>query len=383
MPDFSKLQAYIDTMHNDWGTPACDVAVYHEGKPVYRYMTGYADDAKTTPVDRDTLYWLYSCSKPITVTAAMQLVERGLLNLDAPVARYLPEYAAAYYIKDGEKTAVGDTLLVRHLFTMTSGLNYNLRTDGIRWAKDTYGEPTTRQIAAGIARTPLDFAPGARFQYGLSHDVLAAVVEVAAGQRFGDYLRDHIFTPLGMHNTGFFLSATQEPHLADQYILNGQTGERQLWAREPAPFRLSAEHESGGAGLFSTTDDYARFAVTMTAGGISPDGVRILRPETVELLRTPQVACAVDGDPHAGTFTCSAGNGYDYGYGVRVLTDRSFGQHSRLGEFGWDGAAGAYVAMDPDAALTVVYIQNMHGWNPIHYGMHNPIRDLSYDALGL
>lgn len=382
MADFSKLKAYIDKMHGEWGTPSCDVAVFFKGEPVYRYMVGYADADETRPVDRDTLYWQYSCSKPITVAAAMQLVEQGRLALDAPVAQYLPEYADAFYIKDGEPHKVGDTMRVRHLFTMSAGLSYNLTSDGILWARDAYGgNATTRELAAAFIRTPLDFAPGDRFQYSLCHDVLAAIVEVVSGQSYGDYLREHIFTPLGMENTGFFPTAAQLDRFADQYLRNHETEEHQLQPRETIPFRLSARHESGGAGLFSSTDDYARFAVTMTAGGISPDGVRILRPETVDLIRTPQMSSVVSNDTFTGAFAC--GGGYDYGLGVRVLTDKSNSQRSSIGEFGWDSAAGAYVLMDPDAGVTIVYSQHVRNWGARRPPLHAPIRDSVYEALGL
>lgn len=382
MADFSKLKAYIDKMHGEWGTPTCDVAVFYQGEAVYRYMVGYADADKTRPVSRDTLYWMYSCSKPITVAAAMQLVEQGKLDLDAPVARYLPEYADAFYIKDGEPHKVGDTMQVRHLFTMSAGLNYTLASAGILWAREEYGgNATTRELAAAFIRTPLDFAPGDRFQYSLCHDVLAAIVEVVSGQRYGDYLRERIFAPLGMENTGFFPTAAQLDRFADQYMRNPETNDHTLLPRDTIPFCLSAQHESGGAGLFSCTDDYARFAVAMTNGGVSYDGVRILRPETIDLIRTPQLSSVVSNDTFTGAFACDSG--YDYGLGVRVLTDKSNGQRSYIGEFGWDSAAGSYVLMDPDAAVTVVYNQHVRNWRAGRPPLHTPIRDSVYEALGL
>lgn len=382
MADFAKVKAYIDKMHDDWHTPSCDVAVFVNGQPVYRYMVGHADEGKTHPIDRNTLYWMYSCSKPITVAATMQLVEQELLELDAPVARYLPEYTDAFYLKDGVPQKVGDTMTVRHLFTMSAGLNYNLTSDGILWAREAYGNnATTRQLAAAFIRTPLDFAPGDRFQYSLCHDVLAAIVEVVSGQRYGDYLREHIFTPLGMNNTGFFPNAEQRERLADQYMVDAATLEHTLLDRYSVPFCLSAQHESGGAGMFSCTDDYARFAVAMTNGGISPDGVRILRPETVDLIRTPQMRSVVSNDTFTGAFAC--GSGYDYGLGVRVLTDKSNGQRSSIGEFGWDSAAGSYVLMDPETGVTIVYNQHVRNWSAAHHYMHAPLRDAVYEALGL
>lgn len=383
MADFSKLKAYIDKMHGEWGTPSCDVAVFFKGEPVCRYTVGYADADKTRPVGRDTLYWMYSCSKPITVAAAMQLLEQGQLALDAPVAQYLPEYADAFYIKDGEPHKVGDTMRVRHLFTMAAGLNYNLTSDGILWAQEEYGgNATTRELAAAFIRTPLDFAPGDRFQYSLCHDVLAAIVEVVSGERYGDYLCAHIFAPLGMENTGFFPTAAQiADRFADQYTVDAKTLAHTLLPRDTIPFRLSVQHESGGAGLFSCTDDYARFAVVMTNGGVSPDGVRILQSETIDLIRTPQMSSVVSNDTFTGAFAC--GSGYDYGLGVRVLTDRSNGQRSSIGEFGWDSAAGSYILMDPAAGVTVVYNQHVRGWSGAHHYMHAPVRDSVYEALGL
>lgn len=382
MYDFSAVRAYIDKMHDEWGTPCGDIAVFLHGNEVYRYMVGHADTDKTRPVSADTLYWMYSCSKPITVTAAMQLVEQAALELDAPVARYLPEYADAYYLQDGEPHKVGDTLTVRHLFTMSAGLNYNLESAGILWARDNYhGTATTRELAAAFIRTPLDFAPGDRFQYSLCHDVLAAIVEVVSGQRFGDYLREHIFAPLGMTRTGFFPTAAQRDCFADQYTVHPQTLAHTKLDRDSIPFCLSARHESGGAGLFSCTDDYARFAVAMTNGGVSPDGVRILRPETVNLIRTPQLRSVVSNDTFTGAFAC--GSGYDYALGVRVLTDKSGGARSSIGEFGWDSAAGSYVLMDPASGVTIVYNQHVRGWSAAHHHMHLPIRESVYEALGL
>ncbi len=371
----------MDTIHEEWGIPYCDVACFYKGEEVYRYMTGCVDAQKQKPVDRNALVWMYSCTKPITITAAMHLVERGKLELDAPVARYLPEYAAAFYMKDGERVAVGDTLRVRHLMTMSSGLDYDLNSEAVQWARATYGEPTTRELAAAFIRKPLCFAPGERFAYGLSHDVLAAIIEVVSGESFGDYLRAHIFEPLGMHDTGFFPSEAQRARFAAQHELPPEGHPNKLIDRFSLPFRLSAKHESGGAGLFSGTDDYARFAVTMTNRGLSPEGVRILQPETVELIRTPQVGKVLINPEMAATFAC--GLGYSYGLGVRVLTDRSAGQRSHLGEFGWDGAAGSYVLMDPDAAVTIVYTQHVRSWAYTHPERHGLLRDAFYEAMGI
>ncbi len=381
MPDFSKIQAIIDKSHREWNIPSGDVMCFHKGELQYRYMTGFSDAEKTKPLDGSELYWIYSCTKPITITAAMQLYEQGKLDIDAPVARYLPEYADAYYIEDGEKVPVGDTMLVRHLMSMSAGLDYDLWAPTIQAARNAYGEPTTRQFAAAFIRKPLNFKPGDRFDYSLAHDVLGAIIEVVSGETFGDYLKAHIFEPLGMQNTGFTPNEAQRARFAAQYAAKQGSLQVTLIDRFDNPFRLSQKHESGGAGLFSCTEDHAKFAVAMAAGGISPQGVRILQPETIDLIRTPQIGTVVINDNFSGTFAC--GKGYNYGLGVRVLTDRSYGQRSHLGEFGWDGAAGAYVLIDPDAEVAIVYTQHVRNWAYIHPERHGMLRDAFYEAMGL
>ncbi len=377
--DFSKLQAYIDHLHKDMGVPGCDVMVYHEGRPVYRYITGYADRAGTKPASADDLYFLYSCSKPITATAAMQLVEQGVIGLDDPVAKYLPAYADAYVMEDGEKVVVGSAMTVRHLFTMSAGLNYNLNCAAVNALKEQNPEAGTVEVASAFVAEPLAFRPGQQFQYSLCHDVLAAVVVVASGETFGDYLQRHIFDPLGMTDIGFDLSAAQLERVVDQYGIGGPDNAVQPREKSIGGFRMAPKYQSGGAGLFASTEAYGRFAAAMSLGGVSADGVRILRPETVALMQQPQLGKYTRND----AFGCAAGPGYGYGLGVRTLVSRAEGQRSHLGEIGWDGAAGSYILMDPDAKVAIVYTQHVCNW-PARFGsMHEPIRDLTYEALGL
>ena len=368
--DFSKLQAYMDDLHRR-NVPGCDVIVYHEGKPVYRYIAG---DTK-----ENALYNLYSCSKPITATAAMQLVEQGRLGLDDPVSKYIPAYADAFVIEDGEKVVVGDTMTVRHLFTMSAGLTYNMNTPAIRAVREQNPNATTRQMVEAFVAEPLAFRPGDKFNYSLCHDVLAAVVEAASGESFGDYLQKHIFAPLGMTDIGFSPSKEQTERIADQYRVDGNTKEIIPTDKTVGVFRLSRRYESGGAGLFASAEDYGRFAAAMSLGGVSADGVRILQPETVAMMQTPQLGEYVRND----AFGCAAGPGYGYGLGVRTLVNKNEGQRSSIGEFGWDGAAGSYILMDPAARVAIVYTQHVHNWPALWGCMHAPIRDAVYEALGL
>ena len=400
MADFTALKTYMDNLHKKGGIPGCDVIVYHKGQPVFRHMAGCADHARTRSIDEHTLYNMYSCTKPVTATAAMQLVEQGKLELDAPVSRYLPEYADAFVIEDGRRVTVGDTMTVRHLFTMTAGLTYNMTTPSIRAVREQNPQATTRQMAAAFVREPLTFRPGQRFQYSLCHDALAAVVEVVSGMRFGDYLQQHIFTPLGMTDIGFFPTEEQMSRVADQYLVADKQeieslreayddpflpepdGERALILmndKTVGVFRLSGQYESGGAGLVSCTEAYGRFVAAMSCGGTAADGTRILRPETVDLMHTEQLS-SFEG---IGVYGCAVAPGYGYGLGVRTLIDKSIGARSSLGEFGWNGAAGSYILMDPATQVGIVYAMHVRNWPAMFHGTHDPVRDLTYKALGL
>lgn len=379
MADFTVLKAYMDALHQEKGAPSGDVMVYHKGQLVYRYMTGYADDARTCPVNERTLYNMYSCSKPITVTAAMQLVESGKLELDAPVSRYLPEYADAFVIEDGQRVTVGDTMTVRHLFTMSAGLTYDTVSPSILAEREAHPDANTRQMVAAIIREPLAFRPGERFNYSLCHDVLAAVVEVVSGLRYGEYLQKNIFEPLGMTDIGFFPTEEQMSRMADQYYIDENRQVAWLDDKTCGGFRLAGQYESGGAGLFASTEAYGRFVAAMSCGGVAADGTRILRPETVDLIRSEQLSSYV----HTDTFSCIAPPGYGYGLGVRTLVDKSAGAPSSLGEFGWDGAAGSYLLMDPAQQVGIVYTLHVRNWPALFGSMHLPLRDAVYEGLGL
>lgn len=378
MRDFSFLDAYIDQVHQDKQAPACGVIVSRGHEVLHWYGAGMAQKQK--PITENTLFWLYSCTKPITVVAAMQLVESGKMGLDDLVSRYLPEYADAFLLKNKERYQTKKPMCIRHLFTMSAGLTYDIHTLPIQMLLKKEGPAaSTRRVVSAFVQSPLSFEPGTQYQYSLCLDVLAAVVEVVSGQSFGEYLKKHIFIPLGMENTGFWPTADQQLQFADQYTVDTKVHEMKITPCNIGGLRISNSYESGGAGLFSCGGDFARFARAMACGGVGDTGERILRSETIDLMRTPQIGSYVMNN----TFSCAAGVGYSYGLGVRVLVDRSAGQRSSLGEFGWDGAAGSYILVDPTTQISIVYMQHTLNW-PEWFGLlHAPVRDLSYVALGL
>ena len=376
--NFHPIAEYMEqVLVKEKRVPGCDVLICRDHETLFRYSCGVRNYAATEPVRQDDLYHLYSCTKPITCTAAMQLVEQGLMDLDAPAESYLPEMKDVFLLKDGQPVPPQNKITVRHLFTMSAGFDYNFRHPSIMDMAVSNPDATTRDIVSTLFRRPLKFEPGTQFEYSMCHDILAVLVEVVSGKRFSRYLKDHIFDPLGMIDTGFHLSSSLRPRMAAQYRCpKAQT-------LTPIPqrndFELTENYESGGAGLYSTVQDYSLFADAMACGGTGKSGAQILKPETIDLMRTEQLrSFAVNSE-----FTCAAGAGYGYGLGVRTLVDRSEGQRSSLGEFGWDGAAGSYLMVDPTYRLSIVFSMHVNNWPALIGCGHAPIRDMTYDILGL
>ncbi|HEX2945877.1 MAG TPA: serine hydrolase domain-containing protein [Clostridia bacterium] len=372
------LADYLDSLEK-CGIPGCDCVVYREHKPVFRHTAGYSDHGRTKPLTSANTYWLFSASKLFTCTAIMQLTEKGRICLDDPVSKYLPEYGVLK-VRDGSGVKPAkNTLTIRHLLSMQSGLNYNLEAPSIlKVLEETNRKATTREVIRSLANEPLDFEPGTHFQYSLSHDVLGAVIEVASGKRFGEYLEENIFKPLGMKNTGFELTPERKAKMSDQFTYDGE-------AMTSAPmsldncYALSDRYESGGAGLISTADDYILYLDAMCNDGTSKDGFRVLTTASLDLMRQDQL-----DDVSKKDFALFNRKGYSYGLGVRTLIEREkSGVRSPIGEFGWDGAAGAYAMIDLKHRLAVFYIQHVRNCGYVYDVIHPRVRDLTYEMLGI
>ncbi len=361
------------------GIPGCDCVVYHNRRPVFRHIRGYADAVKQKSLTDANTYWLYSATKLLTCTAVMQLVEKGIIRLDAPVSDYLPEYNNMNVKCDLGIVSAKNAMTIRHLLSMQSGLNYNLESPSVlKVLKETENMATTRQIVHAMAEEPLDFEPGTHFQYSLSHDVLGAIIEVVSGQTLGQYFDTHILQPLGMKNTGFALTPKRKATLSALFEFHMDT-----MTATPVPnlnrYVLSKNYESGGAGLISTANDYILFLDALCHNGLSSDGYRILSKESIDEMRKDQLHAISKKD-----FDLFGRTGYSYGLGVRTLIEKAqSGVKSPLGEFGWDGAAGAYALIDVKNHLAIFYIQHILNCGYVYDVIHPKIRDLTYEMMGL
>lgn len=360
------------------GVPALELIVMRDHETLFHEVMGYSDAARTVKAAPSDRYWLYSCTKPVTVAAAMRAMEEGLFELEQPVAELLPAYRDAYLLKDGARVKPESVMTVRHLMTMSAGLNYNFNRESIRRANERHdGCATTVEIAEALAEDPLDFEPGARFQYSLCHDVLAAVIEKASGMTFRDYVRTRILDPLGMKDTDF--DTTDAPRALS--ALYSWDGEKKRVVLQPSKnnFVLSPAYYSGGAGLCATASDYAAFADAMACGGVGGSGARILGDASIERLRAERLSSfsAIQ------QFSCTCGPDYGYGLGVRTRSRFDHGVVSALGEFGWDGAAGADILIDPVHRLSMAYVQHVLGWPNMLGAVHLQLRDVLYPILNL
>ncbi len=335
-----NLDKLVDEFAN-LGIPSIDIRVLHHGKEIYRRMEGYSDAGKTKPINGSETYNVYSCSKPITVTAAMTLWEKGKFGLDDKLSDYLPEFSEMKVNDAGNLRPAARQITIRDLFTMSAGLTYNLGSGNLALAKkETNGRCPTRETMKYLARDPLAFDPGEKYNYSLCHDVIAALVEVISGERFGEYVKKTIFEPLGMENSTFLPAGEEISKLCEQYRYDSETKEfTPIGGRNG--FRLGSEYESGGAGCLTTVDDYLKFLEGWRT-------MKLLKPETLALMTTNEL-----DEKRIKYYSLNA---YGYGYGLGLRCEYN---GSGSSDFGWGGAAGAYLACDLKHDFTLFHAQHV------------------------
>ena len=315
---------------------------------------------------------LYSCTKPMTAAAAMLCLQEGLISLEDPVSQYLPAFANAYLEENGVARPPKEPITIRHLLTMTAGLNYSVGAPVLQAAK-TGKDMTTGRFFQALMGQPLCFEPGSHFKYSLCLDVLGGVMEAASGKSLEEFFREKIWKPLGMTETSFHQPGREQPRLAamSSYDEKTQSLTKSNWVKGSVDFPAGVF--SGGAGLVSSASDYIKFADALASGE------KLLNKEYIDLMRKPQLTSY----KHEDQFGCTCGQDYGYGLGVRTRTAFNEGVPSSLGEFGWDGAAGADVLIDPEHKLSFFYATHIFGWPDMLGIVHLQIRDLLYPILGL
>lgn len=377
--DFTRLTQFLDRVPA-LGIPGLDCVVQIGYDTVYRHHCGYADREAKTPVSGDELFYLYSCSKVVTSVAALQLYESGAFLLTDPLYDYIPEFrdmTVRTVRSNGEVilSKAQNSITIGDLFSMTAGLDYDLTVPMLQKVREkTGGKAPTLEVVKALAGQPLQFEPGTHWRYSLCHDVLGGLIQVITGKTFGAYLRENIFDPLEMPNTGF---ARPPEVLQKMMTLYRRDEETNIVHRVTLDneFIFGTEYESGGAGLISCVQDYARFAAALANGGVGANGNRILSQNTIDLMRTNRLNATQQAD-----FDWIQFKGYGYGLGVRTMVDKAVGgSPGPLGEFGWAGAAGAYVLVDPENQLSMFYTQHMR--KSLEPYVHPRLRNILYACL--
>ena len=380
MGTLKNLDTLLEGFITDDGPAGAGLRVYRGEETLYDRCIGWANAEEKIPFAPDTICQLASMTKCVSVTAAMQLFEKGLFLLTDPVEAYIPEFAnrQVYDVNDRGETIIRPakrSVTVGNLFDMTSGITTdwgmpNPNSQALKVEADKLraeGKYDLKEYAKICGTTPGLFDPGEHFFYGDSHDIVAALIEVITGKKFSEYLNENIFEPLGIKDMFFAVPEDKKAREAVMYTLTPEG--RKVGALPPM---FGSGKESACGGLYGTLEDYSRFARCMTLG--EWNGVRLLGDRTIRLMAMNRLCPAAMKD-----FTNPYLSGYGYGLGVRTRMDPSAGSNSSIGEFGWTGGWGGWVAMDPAEKLTIVYFQESMP-NREEY-MHPRIRNIVYSAL--
>ena len=354
-----RLDAYFEAQIEAGQIAGAQIMLARNDLVAHNEVFGVRALGDGNAVTHDTLWRIYSMTKPVTSVAAMMLHEEGHFGLDDPLSDYLPEYAEMTVLRDGERVPAQRPITIRQLFTHTAGFSYGFTNQGVdalyREAR-LFAAKDLAAFSEQLATLPLAFEPGERWHYGVNTDVLGRLVEVVSGQSLDAFLAERLFEPLGMVDTFFEVPPEKLDRFGSNHRLNPDSGELEVIA-DGAFLGIRWQDVgllSGGAGLVSTADDYMRFARMLLNGG-SLDGVRILSPKTVSWMTRDHLPSDVRGE---GVFGRDAGIGF--GLGFAVIDDAAgwSGHVGAKGEYWWGGAAGTLFWIDPEYdVIAIMMIQ--------------------------
>jgi len=357
------MQSYVDQR----GFTGITTMLARHGRVIHFEQVGWQDRENEIPLSADTIFRIYSMTKPVVCAALMTLYEEGRFQLLDPLAKFLPQFGKVRVLTSSAEVDLIRPILVRDLFTHTAGLTYTFLEDSpvcemYRQTKVMSNpDQSLESIIAELARLPLVHQPGTKWNYSMSIDVLGHLIEVISEKPLQDFLQERLFIPLGMTDTGFAVSHDKRRRIAAMYghpdiavstfsqIMEAwQKGQNnRLDVEGTNPSTNTRNFARGGYGLFSTASDYMRFAQTLLNRG-TLDGVRILAPKTVDFMHMNHLPAAlIPYDIGLIKFP-----GYGFGLGSRVLMNvAESGMPGSVGEFGWAGAAKTYYWIDPQDQL--------------------------------
>ncbi|WIW43873.1 serine hydrolase domain-containing protein [Bradyrhizobium sp. 62B] len=375
-----RLQTMSDAFKReiDKGTvPGVTVLVARRGQIGWFEALGRQSPAAAVPMARDSIFRIFSMTKPIVSVAIMALVEDGHLLLGDPVAKFIPEFGGQQVgiVKDGKLELVPPArpMTVQDLLRHTSGLTYEHQGDGPVHKLYQESRVRSRKIsnaehAALVASFPLVCQPGAEFNYSRSTDILGRIIEIVSGKSLGAFLSERVLAPLQMAETGFSTSEANAGRLAEPFAADPWTGDK------VALFNMLEQPvmESGGGGLVSTTMDYARFCLMLRNGG-TLDGNRIIGRKTLELMASDHLG------PHVQTNGTLLSPGHGFGLGFAVRREAGIAPFpGSVGNYFWSGIAGTFFWIDPKEDLFAVFMSQAPGQRDYTRTL---VRDLVYAAV--
>jgi CubicO group peptidase (beta-lactamase class C family) len=362
--------------------PCSVTLVARHGKIVYFEAQGWMDVAGKIPVKKDSLFRMYSMTKPITTVAVLILYEEGRLQLDDPISKYIPAFKnQVVKTADNQTVPANREITIRDVLTMTSGVpgyGVGMSTPGID------ASTPMKDIVNKLAEFPLNFQPGTAWEYGFGPAIAGVVVEVISGKTLDEFFKERIFEPLGMKDTSFYVPEDKASRLVNEYVLMPVEGVWKLMLAPPLPYssdkiegpKVQFGGDGWGGGVVSTAEDYARFAQMLLNGG-ELDGVRIISRKSVELMSTN----------HTGDLPLVAGTtvtpGYGWGLCVSVLEDiTGLPGIGSVGQFGWGGAAFTWFFVDPEEDLIAIRLSQVLNAGNVDVTKINDIFNaLVYQAL--
>lgn len=365
--------------------------IYRKGELSFCSTLGVRDRERQAPLTRDTIFRIYSMSKPITSVALMMLYEKGLFQLDDPVHEYIPEWQdLAVFVSGRPNSFVTEPVIrpmtIRDLLSHQSGLTYGFtnrtnvdaayRTLGVGLHK----QQTLKSMVESLAEIPLEFSPGTRWNYSVATDVVGYLVELISGQRFDTYLAEHIFQPLQMIDTGFYVTERGVSRFAANYgFVEGSTP-RLLDDPMQSTYRNVPTFFSGGGGLVSTADDYLSFCKMLLQRGQS-NGERLLSRKTVDLMTMNHLDGGKDLRSVAfGRWSETPFSGIGFGLGLSVMLNPSQSQIvGSVGEYSWGGAASTAFWIDPMEELIAIFMTQLMPSSS--YNVRRELRTLVYSAI--
>ncbi len=389
----ARLERITEHLDRNYISPGkiagCQTLVARHGHVAYFRSQGYSDLGRHTPMADDTIFRIYSMTKPITSIALMGLWEQGRFQLSDAVSRFIPEWADHQVYVSGEGGSMvtrpaARPMTFRHLLNHSGGLSYGFtnhpvdRAYGSGQVIRTNGE-TLATFVQKLGTAPLMYDPGDSWMYSYSTDVCGYLVEAISGVPFDKYLQETIFNPLGMVDTAFWVAPEKLPRLAANYIRGPDKKLQMLDDPSNSTYSREPSFISGGGGLTSTTADYLRFAEMLRRGG-EVDGERIIGPRTLDLMTSNHLpggrnlaSCAI------GLFSETKYEGIGFGLGFAMTLDKVMAGLPCEGEYYWGGAASTYFWVDPTEDMVAIFMTQI--MPSTTFDFRGQLKDIVYSAI--